>query len=97
MLVGLSVFELHLPYSQSLKEKRKVVKGMVDRLHERYRVSVIESDFHDLHQRAQIAVAYLSSTERELHRMAEELRRIADEEGEAVVSDWDDQVLETMD
>ena len=97
MLVGLSVFELHLPYSQSLKEKRKVVKGMVDRLHDRYRVSVIESDFHDLHQRAQIAVAYLSSNERELHRMSEELRKIADEEGEAVVSDWDDHVLEAMD
>ena len=70
---------------------------MVDRLHDRYRVSVIESDFHDLHQRAQIAVAYLSSNERELHRMAEELRRIADEEGEAVVSDWDDHVLEALD
>lgn len=96
MLVGLSVFELHLPYAQSLKEKRKVVKGMVDRLHDRYRVSVIESDFHDLHQRAQIAVAYLSSTERELRRMADELRKIADEEGEAVVSGWDDQILETM-
>lgn len=96
MLVGLTVIELHLPYAQSLKDKRKVVKGMVDRLHDRYRVSVIESDFHDLHQRAQIAVAYLSSTEGELHRMAEELRRIADDEGEAVVSDWDDQVLEAM-
>jgi uncharacterized protein YlxP (DUF503 family) len=97
MLVGLSVFELHLPYAQSLKEKRKVVKGLIDRLHERYRVSVIESDFHDLHQRAQIAVAYLSSRESELHKMAEELRRVADEAGEAVVSDWDDQVLETLD
>ena len=70
---------------------------MVDRLHDRYRVSVIESDFHDLHQRAQFAVAYLSSNERELHRMAEELRKIADDEGEAVVSDWDDHVLEATD
>jgi uncharacterized protein YlxP (DUF503 family) len=95
MLVGLSVFELHLPYAQSLKEKRKVVKGMIDRLHERYRVSVLESEHHDLHQRAQIAVAYLSSNERELQRMAAELRRIADDEGEAVVAAWDDQVLET--
>jgi uncharacterized protein len=97
MLVGLTVFELHLPYAHSLKDKRKVVKGMVDRLHDRYRVSVIESDFHDLHQRAQIAVAYLSSNERELHRMAEELRKIADDAGEAVVSDWDDHVLEALD
>ena len=96
MLVGLSVFELHLPYSRSLKEKRKVVKGLVDRLHDRYRVSVLESGFHDLHQRAEVSVAYLSSSERELQRMAQELRRIADDEGEAVVSQWEDQVLEAM-
>src|SRR5687767_8339869 len=96
MLIGLTKFELHLPHSRSLKDKRRVVRSLLDRLHDRYRVSVLESGFHDLHQRAEVSVAYLSSSERELRRMAQELRRIADDEGEAVVSQWDDQVLEAM-
>ncbi|HEV8631791.1 MAG TPA: DUF503 domain-containing protein [Thermoanaerobaculia bacterium] len=96
LLVGLSRFELHLPHARSLKDKRRVVKGMVDRLHERYRVSVLESGFHDLHQRAEVAVAYLAGSESELDRMAAELRRIVDDQFEAVVSQWDDDVMETF-
>ena len=36
-----------------------MVKALVERLHQRYRVSVVESGFHDLHQRAEIALAAL--------------------------------------
>jgi uncharacterized protein YlxP (DUF503 family) len=97
MLIGLSVFELHIPHSRSLKEKRKVVKGVVDRLHERYRVSVLESGFHDLHQRAEVSVAYLAGSESELDRMAAEMRRNVDDLVEAMVSKWDDKVLEAVD
>jgi uncharacterized protein len=96
MLIGLSVFELHLPHSRSLKEKRKVVKGLVDRLHDRYRVSVLESGFHDLHQRAEVAVAYLAGSESELGRMAAEMRRLVDDLPEAMVGKWDDDVLESL-
>ena len=96
LLVGLSRFELHLPHARSLKEKRKVVKSVVDRLHERYRVSVMESGFHDLHQRAEVAVAYLAGSESELDRMAAEMRRLVDELPEAMISQWDDEVMETF-
>ena len=97
LLVGLSRFELHLPHARSLKEKRKVVKGVVERLHERYRVSVMESGFHDLHQRAEVAVAYLASNGGEIERMAAEMRRLVDDAPEAMVSQWDDEMLETFD
>jgi uncharacterized protein YlxP (DUF503 family) len=96
MLIGVSVFELHIPHSRSLKEKRKVVKGLIDRLHDRYRVSVLESGFHDLHQRAEVAVAYLAGSEGEIDRMAAEIRRLVDEVPDAMVGKWDDDVLETV-
>ena len=57
MLIGISIFELHLPQSRSLKEKRKVVKSLIDRIHRRFRVSIAETDFHDLHQRTEMAIA----------------------------------------
>jgi uncharacterized protein YlxP (DUF503 family) len=97
LLVGLSRFELHLPHARSLKEKRKVVKGVVERLHERYRVSVMESGFHDLHQRAEVAVAYLAGSNSEIERMAAEMRRLVDDAPDAMVSQWDDDVMETFD
>lgn len=96
MLIGLTKFELHLPHSRSLKDKRRVVKSLVERLHERYRVSVLESGFHDLHQRAEVSVAYLAGSESELDRMAAEMRRLVDTADEAMVGKWDDEVLEAV-
>ena len=96
MLIGLTKFELHLPHARSLKDKRRVVKSLVDRLHERYRVSVMESGFHDLHQRAEVSVAYLAGSESELDRMAAEMRRLVDSADEAMVGKWDDEVLEAV-
>jgi uncharacterized protein YlxP (DUF503 family) len=96
MLIGLTKFELHLPHSRSLKDKRRVVKSLVERLHERYRVSVLESGFHDLHQRAEVSVAYLAGSESELDRMAAEMRRLVDGADEAMVGKWDDEVLEAV-
>ena len=41
----------------SLKDKRRVVKGLKDRIRHRFNVSVAEVDFHELWQRSAIGVA----------------------------------------
>ena len=95
MVVGLAIFELHLPACRSLKGKRKVVKGLVDRIHARFRVSVAETDHHDLHQRAEISVAIVAQKEHEIERMMDEIRNLADATGpEAFLTLWDPQILE---
>ena len=96
MVVGISIFELHLPACRSLKAKRKVVKGLVDRVHARYRVSVAETGHHDLHQRSQITVAIVSQSEHELDRMLDEIRTVVDGcAPDAILTSWDPQVLES--
>ena len=57
MFVGIAVLDLHLPHARDLKSKRRVVKGLVDRLHARYRLSIAETSNQDLHQRAELGVA----------------------------------------
>jgi hypothetical protein len=94
MYVGVSVFELHLPSARSLKDKRRVVKALIDRLHQRFRLSIVESDYHDLHQRAEIGLAAVAVSEGELDRMLEEVRGIVDTVPEAYLTRWDPQILE---
>ena len=94
MIVGISSFELHLPSCRSLKEKRKVVKSLVDRIHQRYRVSVAETGFHDLHQRAEISLAAVATGEAEIERMLEEVRSLVDATPEAFLTRWEPQLLE---
>lgn len=94
MYVGISVFELHLPSSRSLKDKRRVVKALIERLHQRFRLSIVESDYHDLHQRAEIGLAAVAVSERELERMLDEVRTIVDTVPEVYLTKWEPQVLE---
>ena len=94
MVVAISVFELHLPRSRSLKEKRRVVKSLTDRVHRRHRVSVAETDFHDLRQRAEIGVAAVSASRRQLEHQMDAIRRLIDEQQEAVLLGWEPQYLE---
>ncbi|HEY7213581.1 MAG TPA: DUF503 domain-containing protein [Thermoanaerobaculia bacterium] len=95
MIVGISIFELHLPASRSLKDKRRVVKSLIDRVHQRYRISVAETDFHDLHQRAEIAVAAVAAGgESEMERMLDEVRNLVESEPEVFLTRWEPQMLE---
>ena len=94
MVVAISVFELHLPSSRSLKEKRRVVKSLTERVHRRHRVSIAETDFHDLRQRAEIGVAAVGASRHRLERQMDAIRRLIDDQQEAVLLDWQPQYLE---
>ncbi len=94
MLIGISVFELHLPHARSLKHKRRVVKSLVDRIHRHFRVSIAETDFHDKHQRAEMGIAAVLRNDRDGHRMMDAIREMIDREHEAMLVAWDPQFLE---
>ena len=55
--------ELHVGASQSLKDKRQVVKSMLDGARRRYGVSASEVGFQDQWQRARLGFAVVASTE----------------------------------
>ncbi len=95
MIVGISVFELHLPGSRSLKDKRRVVKSMIDRVHQRFRVSIAETGHHDVHQRAEIAIAaVVAGGEREMEKLMDEIRNLVESDPEVYLTLWDPQLLE---
>jgi uncharacterized protein len=94
MIVGVVSFELHLPESRSLKDKRRVVKSLIDRIFQRYRVSIAETGFHDLHQRAEISIAAVTQKETEMNRLMEHLRGLLDDLPEVYLTSWEPQLLE---
>jgi uncharacterized protein YlxP (DUF503 family) len=61
MIIGCLVMDLYLPYSHSLKEKRKRLKGLKDRLKTRYNVAFSELEFQDKWQRSRIGIVTLNS------------------------------------
>jgi uncharacterized protein YlxP (DUF503 family) len=61
VVVGLVTWELHLAGCQSLKDKRQILKSLKDRLHDRFNVSVAETDHHDKWQRAELSCCALAT------------------------------------
>ncbi len=59
-VIGVLTLELRLGNSHSLKDKRHVVKGLKERLRNRFNVAVAEIDYHDLWQRAAVAAVTVS-------------------------------------
>jgi uncharacterized protein len=58
--IGVLTLELRIEHAHSLKEKRHVVKGLKERLRNKFNVSVAEIDDMDLHNSSVIAVATVS-------------------------------------
>ena len=48
MTIGLLQLDLLLPEANSLKDKRRIIKSLKDRLHNRFNCSVAETEHQDV-------------------------------------------------
>ncbi len=58
--IGHLILILHFPTVHSLKEKRQILSGLLARIRERYPVSIAETGYHDLWQRAVVEAVMIS-------------------------------------
>ncbi len=73
MNVGIVRVALRLHGNQSLKEKRKVVKSLIEKSRHRFNVSVAEVADQNLHQKATIGVAVIGSDSRVLNSLLDRI------------------------
>lgn len=78
-------FELSLPATRSLKEKRSVLRPVVEGLRRMSSYSVAEVDHHDLWRRAGLGVAVVAVNRRELEKMIHKAERYLDAKHEVDV------------
>jgi uncharacterized protein len=78
MPIAYCTLELFLPYSQSLKEKRLVLRKTQDRLRARTNFSIAEVDYQDLWQRAKIAAVTVGSDNIVVERAVQQFVREAE-------------------
>jgi len=69
MIIGFLSLDIYFPYSHSLKEKRKRLVGIRDRLKKKYNVAFAELDYQDKWQRSKIGLASLNSQKRIVEKL----------------------------
>ena len=84
MVVTVSTWDLLIPGSASLKEKRAVLRSLKDRLG-KMNVSVAESGLHEARNRGRITVAFLAAHSAQADSIHASLDRVIDGARGAVV------------
>lgn len=62
MHIGILHVSLHVPEARSLKDKRQVVKSILDRTRNRFGVAAAEVEDQDLHRKAVLGFASVSGS-----------------------------------
>lgn len=76
MIVGLLTLDLHIPEANSLKSKRMVIKSLIDRIKNKFNVSVAEVDANNLWQRSVIGIAYVANETLIINKVFEKIRTL---------------------
>ncbi len=79
--------ELKLPYTNSLKEKRNILKSMLEKIKRRYNVSVIESDAQDNINRSRLSFVLISLYQNNAVSQMQEILQFIEENYEVEVID----------
>ena len=84
MIIGLLTFDIYLPYSHSLKEKRKTLNKLKDRLKKKYNIAFAELDYLNKWQRSKIGMVTLNTQKNMIDKVFQKIILEAEEniEGE---------------
>lgn len=74
MVVGVLKLDLYLPGNDSLKGKRQILKGMLERIIREFQVSALEVGDGDIWQRTQIGVAAAGRSRSQVAMKFQEIR-----------------------
>jgi hypothetical protein len=93
MKVGILTLELAVYESRSLKDKRRVIQSLKERIKNRYNVSVAEVGHLDSRQRATLAVAMVSVDAQYVHGCLDQIVDFVRASGGGSLIDYDKELL----
>ena len=88
MIVSTLRLKLYAPTCHSLKEKRMIVKSLLQRTRNKFNVSIAEIEEQDYHQTIVIGIACVSSSRVKANTVLDEVMRFVEDSTEAEITDF---------
>ncbi len=76
MFIGVGRYELFIPSSSSLKEKRQVLRSVTMSVQRKFNVSIAEVDHQDLWQRSALGVSCVSESIGQCRKVLQEVEKV---------------------
>jgi len=83
MFVGTLKFEIIIPGSKCLKDKRKVIQSLQDKVKAKFNVSIAEIDYQD--KRSIIGLCFVNSGKKDIENISQKIRGIFTENGDILI------------
>ena len=93
MIIGACRIELHIFESYSLKDKRQVIRSLIERLKSRYNISIAEIDDLDSWQTALIGFACVSNKTKHVQSVINNVIHFIDNDGRLEIMEQDIEIL----
>ncbi len=87
MVVGIARIVLGIPEARSLKDKRSVVRRVIDRSRAKFNVAMAEVGDNDVHRRAVIGATVVSNDRRHVNEMLDTIVSFVSTASAAIVLD----------
>jgi uncharacterized protein YlxP (DUF503 family) len=94
MFVAVALFELHIEFAQSLKDKRMVVRSLRAKLRGRFEISAAEVALQDLHQRARIAISFVTGERTIAESLLDKIQTFIESNTDATMTGWTSEILD---
>jgi len=91
--IGVLYIDLLVPGARSLKDKRRVVKSLKERLRSRFNCSVAETEHQDRWGRAALTVCVVSNDGRHANTQLNEIARFASTHNGAELASYEIEML----
>lgn len=88
MNVGVMTVELAIYEAQTLKDKRRVIHGLKQRIRQKFNMSVAEVAFHDTPKQCRLALAMVSVEVKGMHSQWDQAIELVRRTGGAVLLDY---------
>lgn len=93
MVVGIAVITLRLHECRSLKDKRRIVKSIIQQLRNNFNASVSEVGSNDIYQKAEIGIAMTGNDRQMMNSKIDKLINLIDEIGLAEIVDTEMEII----
>jgi len=93
VVIGVLQLQLSIPESNSLKDKRSVLKGALERTRNRFNVSVAETGLNDRWRSAEVAIVAVGNSTEHVHSVCSKVLEFYQSQPWFVVTDCSTQIL----
>ncbi len=93
MIIAAISVALHFEHSRSLKEKRRLLKSIIEKTKHRFNVSVTEVSGQNLWQKSVIGISYVSLNQTMAHKQLQSIRNFIESLNKATITQVDYEIL----